>query len=319
MDVAELPHRLGSLALWPIDRSDSACAIPPFDADAGIGTRQVVRYVLKAKAPRRRIGKGQRRSSYLCLTSSYRNRTSRISFENVAPWAETDHHDEVWDGVYVMSPDPDNQHQELAGDLRGAIKASLDSVAGARVFQGSNISDRAEDWRTKNYPRARRSRFFFRATPRRIAAPIGSADPTSSSKSAVAATGPARNWPSTRASASVSSRWSTSSCIPWKRLDSYRLRGQEKAFEGESNPDQAAVGIEQRSQVLPHDFSCSLVETPIHAPRSRSVVPAMDGVGSSDDGTERTGLCNAAHATGTLGRVARQFQTPSPRIGFTFS
>jgi Uma2 family endonuclease len=49
-----------------------------------------------------------------------------------------------------MSPDPDNQHQELGADLRDAIKQSLDSRAGVRVFHGTNVSDRAENW-SKNF------------------------------------------------------------------------------------------------------------------------------------------------------------------------
>ena len=33
-----------------------------------------------------------------------------------------DRYDEVWDGVYVMSPLADNEHQQLGFDLAAAIK-----------------------------------------------------------------------------------------------------------------------------------------------------------------------------------------------------
>jgi len=57
-----------------------------------------------------------------------------------------DHHDEVWDGVYIMSPDPTNEHQEICGDLHFAFKSSLSAVAKARVLPGCNITDLSEKW-----------------------------------------------------------------------------------------------------------------------------------------------------------------------------
>ena len=60
-----------------------------------------------------------------------------------------DRHDEVWSGVYVMSPIADNEHQYLGGTLFTAIVAGLNNPD-AMVFQGTNISNRAEMWQ-KNY------------------------------------------------------------------------------------------------------------------------------------------------------------------------
>jgi Uma2 family endonuclease len=62
-----------------------------------------------------------------------------------------DRWDEVWDGIYVMAPIADNEHQELGLDLAINIKSLLiDGGFSARVFPGCNVSDREDDW-TKNY------------------------------------------------------------------------------------------------------------------------------------------------------------------------
>lgn len=61
-----------------------------------------------------------------------------------------DRRDEVWNGVYVVSPEADNEHQELSTDLAGAIKQALAIPGRVRSIVGTNISDRSEDWR-KNF------------------------------------------------------------------------------------------------------------------------------------------------------------------------
>lgn len=60
-----------------------------------------------------------------------------------------DRYDEVWDGVYVMSPSADNEHQELAGKLAMAIAAGAGDEE-ARVFPGCNVSSRQNRWK-RNY------------------------------------------------------------------------------------------------------------------------------------------------------------------------
>lgn len=67
--------------------------------------------------------------------------------------------DEVWDGVYVVSPDPDIQHQGLAFGLAVALMNALSVVNDARVFPSINLSDREADWR-KNYRRPDASVFL---------------------------------------------------------------------------------------------------------------------------------------------------------------
>ena len=61
-----------------------------------------------------------------------------------------DRYDEVWNGVYVMSPLADNEHQHLASEIAFAVRLAVGHRAGARVLVGTNVSDQPEKWR-KNY------------------------------------------------------------------------------------------------------------------------------------------------------------------------
>lgn len=58
--------------------------------------------------------------------------------------------DEVWEGVLVVPPLPNIEHQILATDFALAFSAMLDRAAGDVVCVGANVSDRAKDW-TENY------------------------------------------------------------------------------------------------------------------------------------------------------------------------
>ena len=58
--------------------------------------------------------------------------------------------DEVWDGVLVMSPLANLEHQDFAGELAYIFRTLLGSRRAGRVFPGCNVSDRAEGW-THNY------------------------------------------------------------------------------------------------------------------------------------------------------------------------
>ena len=62
---------------------------------------------------------------------------------------DQDSHDEVWNGVYVMSPEADNSHQKLAFSIAKVIDAVC-ARKGAVVLPSVNVSDRADDW-TRNY------------------------------------------------------------------------------------------------------------------------------------------------------------------------
>ncbi len=61
-----------------------------------------------------------------------------------------DQHDEVWEGVYVMSPIADNVHQALVGGLTAAFHQVIREAGLGDVYPGINVSDRVERW-TKNY------------------------------------------------------------------------------------------------------------------------------------------------------------------------
>lgn len=60
-----------------------------------------------------------------------------------------DRYDEVWDGVYVMNPMADMEHQRLASRLVTALSNALENTA-AEVIGPVNVSDREDGW-TSNY------------------------------------------------------------------------------------------------------------------------------------------------------------------------
>lgn len=61
-----------------------------------------------------------------------------------------DRFDEVWDGIYVMAPEADNEHQKCSGDFYSILNQAVGDRAGVQVFPAINVSDRGDDWR-KNY------------------------------------------------------------------------------------------------------------------------------------------------------------------------
>jgi Uma2 family endonuclease len=61
-----------------------------------------------------------------------------------------DRFDEVWEGVYVMSPWANNEHMQLMAKLVAAIQTAMADQPEVRVFPGVNVSDRREDWE-KNF------------------------------------------------------------------------------------------------------------------------------------------------------------------------
>jgi Uma2 family endonuclease len=61
-----------------------------------------------------------------------------------------DRYDEVWDGVYIMSPWPKDQHQKIAGFLNAIFEILIGLTGHGETRQGINLSDRPEDW-IKNF------------------------------------------------------------------------------------------------------------------------------------------------------------------------
>ncbi len=61
-----------------------------------------------------------------------------------------DRFDEVWEGVYVMNPLPNIEHQELVGELTYLLASVIKESQLGRVMPGANVSDREHGWK-KNY------------------------------------------------------------------------------------------------------------------------------------------------------------------------
>ena len=72
----------------------------------------------------------------------------RIKAERAASGG--DRYDEVWEGVYMMAPLADDEHQDLQTQLGGVLLVRLGWTGLGQVRTGVNVSDREEDW-TKNY------------------------------------------------------------------------------------------------------------------------------------------------------------------------
>ncbi|MCA9189778.1 MAG: Uma2 family endonuclease [Pirellulaceae bacterium] len=61
-----------------------------------------------------------------------------------------DRYDEVWEGIYMMAPMPNDEHQQIVSRLDAILQLTLDWSGLAHVRPGVNVSDRKEDW-TSNY------------------------------------------------------------------------------------------------------------------------------------------------------------------------
>jgi Uma2 family endonuclease len=61
-----------------------------------------------------------------------------------------DRYDEIWEGVYMMAPFPNIEHQDLQFGLATAIKSAIGPGTPVRIHTGANVSDREDDW-THNY------------------------------------------------------------------------------------------------------------------------------------------------------------------------
>ena len=58
--------------------------------------------------------------------------------------------DEVWEGGYVVMPNPGNEHQDITTELAFVFKTVVDREGLGRTQGGCNVSDREDDWR-ENY------------------------------------------------------------------------------------------------------------------------------------------------------------------------
>ncbi len=58
-----------------------------------------------------------------------------------------DKFDEVWNGVYVMSPLANDEHQDIAGSLYALFRETVQEPGLGIARPGINVSDRRQDWR----------------------------------------------------------------------------------------------------------------------------------------------------------------------------
>jgi Uma2 family endonuclease len=61
-----------------------------------------------------------------------------------------DRYDEVWEGTYIMSPAPNNEHQKLVAGLTAILHYIVAESGIGDVFAGANVSDREVEWK-QNY------------------------------------------------------------------------------------------------------------------------------------------------------------------------
>lgn len=57
-----------------------------------------------------------------------------------------DLHDEVWEGVYHIMPNPNVEHQDLVFGVGIPLRQVVQDSGQGRVFPGVNVSDRIDDW-----------------------------------------------------------------------------------------------------------------------------------------------------------------------------
>jgi Uma2 family endonuclease len=59
---------------------------------------------------------------------------------------DSDGHDEVWEGLRVMAPLPNNNHQRIQGRFVAVLHAALGWDPATTIAAGVNVSDREKDW-----------------------------------------------------------------------------------------------------------------------------------------------------------------------------
>ena len=61
-----------------------------------------------------------------------------------------DRYDAVWEGVYIMTPLANNEHQKLVTAISRILYEVIVESESGDVFAGTNVSDREDDWK-QNY------------------------------------------------------------------------------------------------------------------------------------------------------------------------
>ena len=60
--------------------------------------------------------------------------------------AGADRYDEVWEGIYMMAPMPDDEHQQIVNRLAAIFQDIIDWPGLGDVRPGVNVSDREKGW-----------------------------------------------------------------------------------------------------------------------------------------------------------------------------
>lgn len=59
-----------------------------------------------------------------------------------------DRFDEVWNGVYLMAPMANNEHQRLANRIAHVLTLALEPDELGTIYPGANVSDQDDNWET---------------------------------------------------------------------------------------------------------------------------------------------------------------------------
>ncbi len=73
-----------------------------------------------------------------------------VEVRQMWPGLDDDRRTEVWEGVTVVSPAANNEHQNLVNALGGVFWTVVESAGLGLVHQGVNLSDRTPNW-MENY------------------------------------------------------------------------------------------------------------------------------------------------------------------------
>jgi Uma2 family endonuclease len=175
-----------------------------------------------------------------------------------------DRFDEVWEGVYVMAPLANNEHQVFATQLGFAIQGVVPWPEAGTTFIGCNVSDREKGWK-KNY-RCPDVAAFLKGNPAKDCDTHWFGGPDF----AVEVVSPGDR---SREKLDFYAKVGVRELLivdrkPW-RLELYRLTDRQLRLVGACTPKQPAV---LTSEVLPLTFTLQPAK-----PRPRLLVTTADG------------------------------------------
>ena len=57
-----------------------------------------------------------------------------------------DRYDEVWEGVYMMAPAPNLEHQQIVAELTAILQNAVGWAELGNVYPGANVTDQTDHW-----------------------------------------------------------------------------------------------------------------------------------------------------------------------------